>query len=100
MPGTIGKIKKYRCKRYAYTLELTKGESDAIFWHGNRYCFTDLLCKHLHLKTEDENGPWVAELTEAEAWELKEAWNDDGGSLACGSNELIHKIDQFMEKII
>jgi hypothetical protein len=84
----------------AYTLELTKEESDAIFWHGDRYGFTDLLCKHLHLKTEDENGPWIAELEEHEAWELKEAWEADGETLACGSRDLIEKILLFMEKIV
>lgn len=85
--------------RYAYTLTLDASEAEAIFWHGGRYLTSDLLSQAMR-ESDAEDGTWVVELTEADAWELAEAWEDEDHCLACGSAALNSKIDRFIATIV
>jgi len=85
--------------RHAYRLELDAGEAEAIFWHGGRYLVSELLAQSMH-ESDDGDGGWVLELTEPEAWELAQAWEDEAFCLACGSAALNSKIDEFVATIV
>ncbi len=85
-------------KVVAYTLKMDESYASAIFWHGYRYCFTDYLSRKLC--ESDEPGIYVAELTEPEAWQLLDLWNDDCSTLACGSPDLIEHCQKFLDTIV
>jgi len=84
--------------RKPYAIQFTNDEATAIAWHGHRYEATNILDRKLH-QTDDETA-WVCEFEEHEAWALREAWENDGYTLACGSEELISKVDAFIASIV
>lgn len=70
----------------------TDAESSAVFWHGNRYLISEVLCQHFQ---EDEDGTqaFVFE-TEADATELREALEAEDNRLPCldENTELAHTL--------
>lgn len=80
-----------------YTLTLTKEEADDIHFVGHRYCWSNALS-------------WVAEgeneFTEAEAWEVRDAFDADteGGHsmfpMLDSRSELCKKLLKFYEEIV
>jgi hypothetical protein len=79
-----------------YRLTFTKEESDAIYWHGHRYLVSELLIRDM---AEEEDGTWILEQNEARAWELKDAW-DDEGALSCACADLNGKLQDYIDKIV
>jgi len=86
-------------KRHTYRLELDAGEAEAIFWHDGRYLASEIMASNMS-ESDAGDGSWILELDEPEAWELKQAWEDEDFCLACGSRELNTKLDDFIEGIV
>jgi hypothetical protein len=81
----------------AYTIPLSPEFASAMEWHGGRYLVSEILCRHIVADDDDQN-PRI-ELEEHEAWELSQAWEDEG-PLACGSDELNSVISDFIGRIV
>ena len=82
---------------HAYTIEFTKRESDAIDWHGYRYSVSVFLQKHI--VCDEDNNSFIMELSEPQAWELRDLWEDEG-PLSCATGTLNSKIQDFIDKIV
>ena len=80
-----------------YKLNLTAEDCETIAFVGNRYCWSD----SLYYLNEGEN-----EILEHEAWEIKEAFDEDteGGHsmfpMLDHSSELCEKLLKFYEEIV
>jgi len=92
-------------RRIAYTLTLTRQESDSVDFVGGRYRWSDALRKLLAY--DDETGePDPVRLTESEAWTLREAFEEDteGGHsffpMLDHRSELARKLFAFMDSIV
>lgn len=66
----------------------TEEESSAVFWHGNRYLISKVLCEH-YVEEDDGTQAFVFE-SESDAWGLREALEAEGHQLPCldGNTEL------------
>lgn len=58
-----------------YIIEITRSESDSIDFVGYRYSWSQALQDFLSY--DDDGNPEKLELSEADAWALKEAFNAD-----------------------
>jgi len=81
----------------SYILEFTESDIETIGFVGHRYCWSDSL-RHM---AEGEN-----EISECEAWEINEAFQNDteGGHsyfpMLSHSSDLCAKLVQFMDSIV
>lgn len=78
----------------AYILQLSASYADAIEWHGGRYLSSELLCRAL-VRDDDDTNPRI-ELSEPDAWALRQAWESEDCCLSCGSRDLNTLLDAFI----
>lgn len=87
-----------------YRLEITKEEARAVAFSGGRYSWSKALGDLLRF--EDDGTPAPLELREAEAWELRDAFEEDteGGHsyfpLLDGRSDLARKLFAFLDSIV
>lgn len=87
-----------------YKLELTPEEADAIAFVGYRYWWSKAL--NDHIAAEDDGSIAPIELSEADAWTLRDAFEMDteGGHslfpMLDGRSELAGKLYAFLESIV
>ena len=85
---------------YPYVLILTRAEYDALGWLEDRGYSGDLI---RHAATDDENddGDHVLMYTEAGAWAVQAAYNDDPHAFgACAGRSLLDKMRRFLEEVV
>lgn len=82
----------------SYSLPLSEEFTSAIEWHGNRYLASELLCKAI-IADDDGANPRI-ELTESDAWELRDAWESEDCCLSCGSRALNSALDEFIGSFV
>ena len=87
-----------------YTITLTKEETDSVDFVGHRYSWSMALQDLLTY--DDEGQPEPISLAEHEAWELRDAFEEDteGGHsffpMLDHNSELARKLFAFMESIV
>ena len=97
--------RKLKREPVAYTLDITPDEWNSIAFVGDRYSWSAALGKHDRPIDDDENVKPL-DLTEAEAWELCEAFEADtaGGHqmfpMLDHRSDLASKLQAFLVSII
>ena len=82
----------------AYKLQdIPAGYVQAVHFNGGRYAVSDLLDQFL---TIDDNEGWSLNITEPEAWELAEAWDDEGGLTNVSGECNAYFYDNLISKIV
>jgi hypothetical protein len=86
-----------------YTLKLTRKETDSVDFVGHRYSWSNALQDFLSY--DDDGEPETLEMSERDAWALKEAFNEDtygGHSMfpMLGPSTLRDKLVEFYDSVI
>lgn len=91
----------------SYTLQLTSNERKAFDWVGNRYAVGDiarLLTSDSCLQVEDHewdsSEPLTFYIPEHVAWRIRELAEEENFMFPCFSEELVHKLNQFLDRIV
>ena len=75
----------------------------AIHFNGGRYSVSALLEKHIvgdYVESDYDDFLYSLELTEPEAWELVEAWDDEGGLTNVSGYCNAYFYDNLISKIV
>lgn len=85
-----------------YTLELTLDEAQGLLWLASRYGYAEGLWNCTEVQ-EDESGNITGfriAMTEAAAWEFRDAVEAEDGWLPCCGGTLAEKIAALLERIV
>lgn len=81
-----------------YGITLTASEVDSLCWLAGRYHYAKTLWTIMG--GVDDDGTMHAELSEHQAWEFKEAVEEEDGFLPCCGGTLAAKMIKLLESIV